>query len=67
MLADREGTNFVKMFKLICVVALLCCLGLVSGHHMHPRCLPMLGKYPFDSEKVRTTLQILMPIINPLG
>jgi hypothetical protein len=45
--------SLVKMLKLLCVVAVLLCCGLVSGHHLHaPRCLPMLGKYPFDEQKV---------------
>jgi hypothetical protein len=41
------------MLKLLCVVAVLFCSALVSGHDLHaPRCLPIFGKYPFDEQKV---------------
>jgi hypothetical protein len=54
-LPGREDTSLFKMLKLLCVVAVLLCCGLVSGHHFHsPRCLPMFGKYPFDEQKVWT-------------
>ncbi|XP_023719464.1 apolipoprotein D-like [Cryptotermes secundus] len=48
----EEKLSLVKMLKLLCVVAVLFCCGLVSGHHLHaPRCLPIFGKYPFDEQK----------------
>jgi hypothetical protein len=55
-LSGREVTTFSKMFKSLCVVAVLFWCGLVSGHFHTTRCLPSLGKYPFDEQKVTPLL-----------
>jgi hypothetical protein len=74
-LPGREVTTLGKMFKLLCVVAVLFwCGGLVSGHFHTARCLPSFGKYPFDEQKVQfcsypcrpKVLRLLKLILCPL-